>query len=500
MAQSYSGIIHKEYDGKRYSFRTATIYNTLGTPGTIVTDSAKTTLQLDLGGLTGFVNIAERNASGGWTFTDAAGDAIKKDLTKRGPGSLTAQLDNATLAALKTNARITDVQARQALDISQNITGTTALLPANQNSDGSSGGGTDAPAGSSASGSSLSELSKEQKQSILNKIAQGAKARTNYEGNLKYPETYEGNDYLTIDMIRYIPNSNLGLGTVGAEGGLSLDADTTSELGLPRFGDRLGKLEDDTKKEASIAKFTLPIPSNLIDANPVEWSADALNPLQAYGAGAIGRILNSGNFGTAVGGEIKRAGNALKGNADAAKTVLNNEIIKQILGVNTLTRSTGAIVNQNTELLFKGVGLRSFSFTFKMTPRSASEATIVRKIIRRLKQGMSVKRSSSGLFLASPNVFKLQFWYVPPRQKEDGSFDEELSGTPQPHPYLPKLKVCALQNMSVNYMPDGSYMTYGDGSMIGYEMTLTFAEIDPIFDEDYDKLDEGKEQDSVIGY
>jgi hypothetical protein len=483
MAQSYSGTINKEYNGQRYTFRTATIYNTLGTPGTIVTGSAKTTLQLDLGFPVGYVNIAERNVSGGWTFTPAAGDDIKKDLTKRGPGSLTSQLDNATIAALKTNARITDAQARQALDISQNITGTTALVEPDQNIDGSSGG-TNAPTDAETSGSSQS-LTPEQQKSILDTVSKGQVARTKYDTDLKYPVAYEGNDYFTIEMIRYVPSSNLSLGIVSGSDDTGSVFD--SGLGLPGISER-------SSSEASIAKITLPIPSNLIDSNPVDWTNSELNPLQAYGAGAIGRILGGGNFAASVGSEIKKGADVARQNADTIKPILNNEIIKQILGVNTLTRSTGAVVNPNTELLFKGPSLRTFTFSFKMTPRSKKESEVIKKIIRTLKQGMAVKRTANQVFLASPNVFRLKFWYVEPISGES----EIIAGTPKEHPFLPRLKVCALQNMSMNYMPDGSYMTYGDGSMVGYDMTLTFSEIDPIFDDDYTNLDQDK--DEVIGY
>ena len=490
MAQSISGVITKKYkdiDGveRNYSFRTATVYNDGGIPGTISPDSARTTLQLDLGGLTGFVNIAERNASGGWTFTAAAGDLIKKDLSKRGPGSLTAQLDNSTIAALKTNARISDVQARQALDISQNITGTTALLAPDENIDGA-GGGTDAPASGSGDGSSP-PISPETSKALLDAISKGQKARTKYEDDLKYPLDYDGNDFLTIEMLRYIPSTNLSLGTgTDSEGGAVYDP----SLGLP------GITERTNIKEASLAKFILPIPSNLVDGNLVDWTSSGLNPLQAYGAGAIGNVLGSGNFISGLGNEIKGAGETLRQNSDAAKIALNASIIKSIIGAPVLTRSTGAIVNQNTELLFNSVQLRSFTFNFKMTPRSKKEAIAIRKIIRRLKQGMSAKKAVSGIFVASPNVFKLQFKYVPPELPDASGTIR--GGTPVDHPYLPKLKICALQNLTVNYMPDGSYMTYGDGSMVGYEVTMSFAEIDPIFDDDYTKIDD--DTDDFIGY
>jgi hypothetical protein len=362
-----------------------------------------------------------------------------------------------------------------------------------------SGGGTNPPTGSSSGGSSVSPVSSEQNKQILDTISKGEKSRTNYEKNLKYPETYDGNDYTVLEMIRYVPSKNLGLGAI------SSDADSgmlqNNELGLPRIDER-------SQNEAVLTTITLPIPANLIDANPVDWTNEGLNPLQAYGATAIGGILNSGNFLKGVGAEAGRAANTLRNNADAAKTILNNEIIKQILGVDTLTRTTGAIVNPNTELLFKGPSLRSFTFSFKMTPRNQKEAASIKKIVRTLKQGGSVKRGIRGIFLSSPNVFRVKFYYSKPIVSETGEVIGQQGK--YPHPYLPILKVCALQNISVNYTPDGSYMTYGDGSMVAYDMTLTFAEISPIFDDDYDELDKelgGQNsdgnplsQDTIIGY
>lgn len=361
------------------------------------------------------------------------------------------------------------------------------------------GSGTNPPAGSSSGGSSVSPVSSEQNKQILDTISKGEKARTNYEKNLKYPETYDGNDYTVLEMIRYVPSKNLGLGAI------SSDADSgmlqNSELGLPRIDER-------SQNEAVLTTITLPIPANLIDANPVNWTDEGLNPLQAYGATAIGGILNSKNIINGIGAEAGRAANTLRNNADAAKTILNNEIIKQILDVNTLTRTTGAIVNPNTELLFKGPSLRSFTFSFKMTPRNQKEANGIKKIVRTLKQGMSVKRGIRGIFLSSPNVFRVKFYYSKPVISESGEVIGQEGKSP--HPYLPVLKVCALQNISVNYTPDGSYMTYGDGSMVAYDMTLSFAEISPIFDDDYDELDKelgGQNsdgnplsQDTIIGY
>ena len=54
--------------------------------------------------------------------------------------------------------------------------------------------------------------------------------------------------------------------------------------------------------------------------------------------------------------------------------------------------------------------------------------------------------------------------------------------------------MCALQNCSVDYTPLQTYMTYDDtqdpeASMVSYNMTLTFSEITPIYQQDYDAPD-----------
>ena len=40
--------------------------------------------------------------------------------------------------------------------------------------------------------------------------------------------------------------------------------------------------------------------------------------------------------------------------------------------------------------------------------------------------------------------------------------------------------------MTVDYTPDGSYMTYDDGSMTSYNVNMTFGELNPIYAEDFD--------------
>ena len=136
-----------------------------------------------------------------------------------------------------------------------------------------------------------------------------------------------------------------------------------------------------------------------------------------------------------------------------------------------LSRSQGQVINPNMEMIFNGPALRSFGYTFRLTARSREESNVIRKIIRFFKQGMSVKQSvGSGIYLDAPNVF-------------DASFQSGYGSNG--HPFLYKMKRCALTSFGVNYVPDGTYMTLPNKSMTAYEISLQMQELDPIFDNDY---------------
>ena len=98
---------------------------------------------------------------------------------------------------------------------------------------------------------------------------------------------------------------------------------------------------------------------------------------------------------------------------------------------------------------------------------------------------MSVKTTQDNLFLKAPNVFKIK--YVNGSTRED-------------HKSLNRIKTCALQSCSVDYTPDGSYMTFNDAehTMTSYNLTLQFQELEPVTDVDYQTKD--LENNATIGY
>ena len=221
----------------------------------------------------------------------------------------------------------------------------------------------------------------------------------------------------------------------------------------------------------------LPMQPNISETNAVDWGGDKLNFLQEAGARAAIKIAEG------VGGlDATKLKEAAQGAMEDLKRLSTDEGTKkfiaayfagQAVGANVQARSSGNVVNPNLELLFSGPQLRTFAFNFKFTPRSPEEALEIKKIIKVFKKRMAPQRSDQGLFLKTPNVFRLEYIY---------------NDTDNQHPYLNKLKPMALRSFGVNYTPDGSYATYLDGgSVTSYGVDMSFGELEPIYADEIDQ-------------
>ena len=309
---------------------------------------------------------------------------------------------------------------------------------------------------------------------LTNINIEGRQFRDTYK-NLYYPEGLGSNRQ---DRIRFTQKY-----TQGRKVNITFDS-----------GTKVFQRDPEIKIDGSV---TLPIVTGIGDRNAVDWKDESLNPIQALAAGAAVSIFEGirkggldATFKDAQGSLEAARNQVLEKNVgtDMAKAI-NVYLAQQAVGAQgLLSRATGAILNPNLEMLFGGPKLRSFGFTFRLSPRDASEASQVRQIIRFFKQGMSVKTSSSNVFLKTPNVFDIQYQTY----NTDGTLIE--------HPSINFIKTCALTSCDVQYTPDGTYMTYEDPyrTLTSYQLTLNFGELDPIFDDDYTDLDD--DDDTVIGY
>jgi hypothetical protein len=291
--------------------------------------------------------------------------------------------------------------------------------------------------------------------------------RTSYS-DLKYPEKLqlEYQDCIKFSAIEYV-------------------APGLTPKGVSRVIPQNLKANEKFGNRKILGTVTLPIPGGISDGNSVSWQDDSIDAFSKAFADIAKGTITEGAQGTvdATGRQIKGA--VPGGNTSAAKSVFLSRFIEAATNTSNIQqRLTGNLGNPNLELLFTGPSLRSFTFTFRLSPRSKEESIEVRRIIRFFKQTMSVKRSQSTLLLRSPHTFAIAY----------------LTSNKE-HPYLNKFKECALQSCNVSYTPDGNYMSFNgeEPSMTSYELSLTFKELEAIFDDDYGNNENNPNKD-FIGY
>ena len=276
------------------------------------------------------------------------------------------------------------------------------------------------------------------------------------------------------------------------EGSLEIKkADGSLMTGNEQIGIRVKNSDANSRLGAGMKQRTkfyieLPIPQDLTDSNSVTWGEDRVNALE-LAALNVAQGAMSGNIGEGAVQAAQLAVTALNTGVeiptlsgdtqDAVRAALSGAAIgalgSNVSAKSVIARSTGQILNNNLELLFQGVNLRSFPYSITFSPRDPKESRMVKDIIRSLKMAMAPKAgemesSAQGIFLKSPDVFQLKYL-------RDG----------HDHPFLNSFKLCALTGMTVNYTNAGTYTSYEDGTPVNIRMNLTFKELNPIYHEDY---------------
>ena len=320
-----------------------------------------------------------------------------------------------------------------------------------------------------------------------------------------------GQDYVTIDQFEYqSPRRDQIFGF--------------EDDPLKNFTDGSQRI---TPLKKFVAQVKLPMPNRINDSNNVSWgngdvmnnitaaiiSGAMRNPAAVAAGGAAGGIIDTllgtqglGQIGALTGvaynstdgslmdrfNQLAALGNGSTGAAMAARSTFQSMVLG-MAGVNAspesiLSRGAGVVPNANMELLFDTPTLRNFEFSWKMTPRDADEAAMVKAIIRFFKQGMAAKTLNNmagerSLFLGAPNVFRLQY------RTANGEIIEGVN----------RIKPCAVTGTSVDYTPDGVWSAYDGGQPVSTVLTIGMAELEPVYASDYsmDVIESRRSQDRI---
>ena len=345
----------------------------------------------------------------------------------------------------------------------------------------------------------------EKKDSLLDKITnQGARgvgaienafdgseeADTLFKKIVKYPMDMSNSmDHMFIQCYSYrAPYAAALDGKSGKRNIFANDKESSFTFGSERTTPYKRKLG---------AGIKLPMPNNMTDGNPRNWGEQSMDAGQMGAIQNVSKNVLTSFFTNDFGGygrtatKLSMQGEMLTQESTRGMSMANK--ISQLASESgfgdvsaeqVLSRSVGVVVNSNTELLFAGVSLRSFEYQWLMSPRNRLEAANVRMIIRAFKQWSAPKKirkidngelsnvgkaGGPSFFLGTPNIFRLRF-------VTNGN--RNILG-------VNKFKACALQNVDLNYTPEGQWLAYENGMPISVMMTLRFAELEPIYDTDY---------------
>ena len=357
-----------------------------------------------------------------------------------------------------------------------------------------------------------------------------------YGRSIRFPQDHLQNDsdYVMFNFFRYTPpfkapgqtstsDSNFWTDK-GSSGGLGQGKDYSSTFSTQGNNNQLDVYNKSAmfSRAETLTPIVLYMPEDISSSYKTNWTGkafsniarDAMEAASAEGWGKIDGLARG------VDSLMKRS-KALAG-AQAIRTATQKITGDTLSNDDVFGGISGVILNPNAEMLFSGTEFRNFSLNYKLVPRNEDEARAIRQIISTFKQAMLPSHSTAGadasvfgtatgvnaigdeatkngreFSTGSVNMTERAGWDFWGWAGTGGvqSLDNAFIAVPNLcnvafmsgsglNPHVPQYKMCAITNVDVNYTPDGAWATYGDGSPVAIQLTVSFQETKLLFAED----------------
>jgi hypothetical protein len=224
---------------------------------------------------------------------------------------------------------------------------------------------------------------------------------------------------------------------------------------------------------------------------------DATNGMNRI-AGAVGSVVEDLTRGGLSKENIMNTASSAIGKygAEAGLTILDKTMGTNVkdLGLAAM----GKAINPQVQLLFKGVGFRTFSMEFLFTPKSKEESDQVSAIVNTFIYASmpEVESATNGMYFLPPSVLEMKFLMAKTGNFSDfgnmlakagnsmvqgvpfgSKLDTFAGSTGQENDRLFRVGKCVLEDVSVDYAPNG-WAAYNNGAPIQTRLNLSFKEID----------------------
>ena len=231
-------------------------------------------------------------------------------------------------------------------------------------------------------------------------------------------------------------------------------------------GKSIRELITDSGSIQTVKSIALHFPPSIQQSYDLKYNEQSVSPQAAFGASIIAAFMAQGVLGDKI-------NNALNPAYDLAKSAANR------MGLSALDAAApgssiffalnrGKVFAPKMEVMFEGIGKRSFSYSFIFNPSSEEEAEEVHRIITAFRYHAAADFASEtnafGFELTIPDVFDIE--YYTNGNQENG--------------YLHKIGTCSLEKVDVTYGGDKLtwHPTTSDGAPpTKTTMTLNFREL-----------------------
>jgi len=240
----------------------------------------------------------------------------------------------------------------------------------------------------------------------------------------------------------------------------------------------LRRIQKINATQREVGNVYLHMPNNITLNEEAAWGGESL--------GVVGALTKSGLktgrgdvVATLVGGALGQTGNII---AATGGGILGS-VLSKIPGVSGWTGGLiGAIgggviqrgaqaafsVSRNPymEMMFTGIGFRTFKFDFIFRARNKSEIKTVGHIIKMFRRNSRPSWIKQGLghsFMKYPQEYQIQFL-------------TDIGGSYESNQHLPTLKPCICSSVETNFTPDNIWSAYNQGAPVSITLGLTFQE------------------------
>lgn len=255
-----------------------------------------------------------------------------------------------------------------------------------------------------------------------------------------------------------------------------------------------GGRSDLTREEVNrtIGFIVLPVPTQIVDGVSVKYNTTDLGITGEAIAGAAQGIsnavrgLNQGNFlGTILtaGDPVTRTslgeiGRLVAAGGSAAGAFYGANVLNRVLasaGISNpqagaaLSVGLNKTLNPFTTAVFQGVNLRTFTFSWTLSPKSSTESALLENIIEEIRRRSlpKVPRSTAGLFMEFPDV--VEFNLI-------GMISDQYTFPTSP---------CVVDTVVFDRTPTGSPVFFaGTGAPAVIGITMKLTEIRPLISDE----------------